>query len=80
MDQSPLVGLTMLLTVLFTEARRRNSPSAHQQANEKQNVVESHYRAPFGPRPKEVKFMEAGRRIVTVGTGKGLSGGVASCV
>lgn len=79
MDQSPLVGLTTLLTVLFTEARRRNSPSAHQQANEKQNV-ESHYRAPFGPRLKEVKFMEARRRIVTVGAGKGLSGGVASCV
>lgn len=50
------------------------------QANEKLNVEESHCRASFGPRPKVVKFMEAGRRIVTIGTGKRLLGGVAYCV
>lgn len=80
MDQSPLAGLTKLLTILLTKARSRNSPSAHQQANEKLNVEESHCRAPFGPRPKVVKFMEEGRRIVTIGTGKRLLGGVAYCV
>lgn len=62
----------MLLTILFTSARSRNSPSAHQQANENQMWWgHTHYKAPFGPKPKVTKFMEAGR-IVTIGINKRL--------